>query len=129
MNRIIYVAFFIEDHQPSTSTLNHEPASRTLLFNVQYSDRVVPVYVKESETLGGCEIGLFFGRGFTLFAAVFLADIKMKIYKEFKVPPCKQLLSGWARIAEYENTPLSKLMLPYRNALMLTTKSIDGMEE
>lgn len=100
-----FLRYYLEHQQPSTSSLNNEPP-KTLLFNVQYSDKVVPITVLENETL---------------------ADIKMKIYKEFKVPPCKQLLSGWARMTSYEKTPLKQMMLPQENALLLTVKNTDGL--
>lgn len=48
------------------------------------------------------------------------------IYKELKLAPCRQLLSGWARLPQYENTPLSQLYLPVENAILLTVKNPEG---
>lgn len=49
-----------------------------------------------------------------------LVDLKMQIHREFKVAPCRQMLSAWARMPQYEKTPFSKLMLPEENSLQLT---------
>lgn len=55
-----------------------------------------------------------------------LADIKLRLHRELKIPPCRQLLSGWARMKEYNDTPLSQLGLPPENALLLTIKTNEG---
>lgn len=57
---------------------------------------------------------------------LFVADIKLRLHRELKIPPCRQLLSGWARMKEYNNTPLSQLGLPRENALLLTVKTNEG---
>lgn len=54
------------------------------------------------------------------------ADLKFKLQQEIKVSPCRQLLSNWARLPQYENTPFSKLMLPKGNELQLTIKQNEG---
>lgn len=61
-----------------------------------------------------------------LIATFFSADINLRLHRELKIPPCRQLLSGWARMKEYNNTPLSQLMLPKENALLLTVKTNEG---
>ncbi|XP_017775062.1 PREDICTED: FAS-associated factor 1 isoform X2 [Nicrophorus vespilloides] len=83
---------------PSTSTVNVNGA-RMIKFNVQYCDRVVTIEVPDTGTV---------------------ADIKRLLNKELKVATCRQLLSGWARMPQYQNTPLSELSLPDMNALHLT---------
>lgn len=57
---------------------------------------------------------------------VYVADIKMHLHKELKIPPCRQLLSGWARMQNFYDTPFSQLMLPKENALHLTLKPNEG---
>lgn len=73
----------------------------------------------------------FLFRSFCLYFTVshcyiFSADIKLRLHRELKIPPCRQILSGWARMKEYNNTPLSQLMLPRENALLLTVKTNEG---
>ncbi|XP_050513741.1 FAS-associated factor 1 [Diabrotica virgifera virgifera] len=92
-----------DDSFPSTSA--GKSGSRMLKFNVQYCDRVVKVELPESATVN---------------------DLKLKLHREVKVNPCRQLLSSWARLAQYEDTPFSKLMLPGDNSLHLTVKPSDG---
>lgn len=54
------------------------------------------------------------------------ADIKLLLHGQLKIQPCHQLLSGWARLKQYEATPLSHLMLPIENTLHLQVKSNEG---
>lgn len=57
---------------------------------------------------------------------LFSDDLKLKLQQELKISPCRQLLSSWARLPQYENTPFSKLMCPKDNELQLTIKQNDG---
>lgn len=57
---------------------------------------------------------------------LFLGDLKMKLQRELNITPCRQILSNWARLTQYENTPFSKLMLPNENLLHLTVKASEG---
>ncbi|KAJ8943048.1 hypothetical protein NQ318_022592 [Aromia moschata] len=84
---------------PSTSTGSGKV--KMLKFHVQYCDRIVKIELPESDTV---------------------EDLKMRLYMELRITPCRQLLSSWARLSQYENTPFSKLMLPDENFLHLTVK-------
>ncbi|XP_018334151.1 FAS-associated factor 1 [Agrilus planipennis] len=90
--------------QPSTS-LSKVASSRTLQFDVKYCDRVISLNMPETSTI---------------------ADLKIKLHRELKIPPCRQLLSGWARIPQYEKSPFSELMLPDKNTLFLSIKLTEG---
>lgn len=87
-----------DNNYPSTSS------ARMLTFNVQYCDRTIKIQLPENGTV---------------------VDLKNHLYKEVKVSPCRQLLSGWARMKQYENTPFSKLMIPDENNIQLTIKQND----
>ncbi|KAF2904052.1 hypothetical protein ILUMI_02149 [Ignelater luminosus] len=90
--------------QPSTSTVkNNTP--RMLRFNIQYCDRTIPIDIPDTGTI---------------------ADIKLNLSKELKIAPCRQLLSGWARLVQFETTPLSQLMLPKENTIHLHVKRSGG---
>lgn len=89
--------------QPSTSSKNNSP--EMLHFNVQYCERTIPIDIPDTGTV---------------------ADIKLKLSKELKIAPCRQLLSNWARLPQYENTPLSKLKIPKENTLQLHIKPSDS---
>ncbi|KAF5300903.1 hypothetical protein FQR65_LT09066 [Abscondita terminalis] len=88
--------------QPSTSK-NNSP--EMLHFKVQYCDRIIPIDIPDTGTV---------------------ADIKLKLSKELKFPPCRLLLSNWARNKHFENTPLSKLKIPKENDLQLQIKPSDS---
>lgn len=60
---------------------------------------------------------------------IITADIKKKLNKEIKVAPCRQLLSGWARLPQYANTPLVELSLPAFNSLQLTVTNVTGLAQ
>lgn len=80
---------------------------KILTFNVKYCDRVIKIRLPDSDNLG---------------------DLKQKISNEVNIAPCRQTLSSWARIQNYEKTPFSKLQLPLENELVLTVKSMsDGV--
>lgn len=89
-----------ENNYPSTSS------AKLLTFNIQYCDRTIKIQLPESGTV---------------------VDLKNQLFKEVKVTPCRQLLSGWARMAQYEKTPFSKLMLPDENNMQLTIRQNDGV--
>ncbi|KAF5282552.1 hypothetical protein FQA39_LY04959 [Lamprigera yunnana] len=89
--------------QPSTSSKRGSP--EMLHFNVQYSERTIPIDIPDTGTV---------------------ADIKLQLSKELKIPPCRQLLSNWARLTQYENTPLAKLKIPKENTLQLHVKPSDS---
>ncbi|KAJ8978930.1 hypothetical protein NQ317_002991 [Molorchus minor] len=88
-----------DNNLPSTSTGGGK--LRMLKFHVEYCDRIIKIELPESDTV---------------------EDLKLRLYNEVRIPPCKQLLSNWARVSQYENTPFSKLMLPDENFLHLTMK-------
>ncbi|CAH1169526.1 unnamed protein product [Phaedon cochleariae] len=88
---------------PSTSAGNG--SIKTLNFNVQYCDRIIKVELPETATVN---------------------DLKLRLQREIKVAPCRQVLSNWARLNQYENTPFSKLMIPDDNSLALTIKQNEG---
>ncbi|CAG9857934.1 unnamed protein product [Phyllotreta striolata] len=92
-----------EDSFPSTSA--GQSGVRQLKFNVQYCDRVIKIDLPESATIN---------------------DLKLRLQREVKVSPCRQLLSSWARLGQFENTQFSKLMLPDENTLHLTLKPGEG---
>nr|WMZ41597.1 FADD protein [Altica viridicyanea] len=92
-----------DNSYPSTSA--GKSGTRMLKFKVQYCDRVINLELPESATVN---------------------DLKLKLQREVKVNPCRQLLSSWARLSQYESTPFSKLMLPDENTLHLTVKPSDG---
>ncbi|XP_050305515.1 FAS-associated factor 1 [Anthonomus grandis grandis] len=78
-----------------------------LTFKIMYCDRVIKIRLPDSANL---------------------SDLKQRIQNEVSVAPCRQTLSGWARIQAYEKTPFSQLMLPRENELFLTVKSLnDGV--
>ncbi|GJQ73488.1 putative FAS-associated factor [Trypoxylus dichotomus] len=87
--------------QPSTSSLR----IKTIRFNVQYGGQTIPIDIPDTGTI---------------------ADIKIRLHRELKIPPCQQILSGWARMVQYENTPIKHLSLPSENALYLAVKPKDG---
>lgn len=87
--------------QPSTSSLR----TKTVRFNVQYGGQTIPIDIPDTGTI---------------------ADIKIRLHRELKIPPCQQILSGWARMVQYENTPIKNLSLPSQNALYLAVKPKDG---
>ncbi|CAH0551359.1 unnamed protein product [Brassicogethes aeneus] len=89
----------MENNMPSTSS------ARMLKFIVQYCDKTINVDLPDNGTI---------------------SDLKIQLHQKFKVPPCRQLLSSWARIQEYENTPFTKLMLGDENKLVLTVKPHEG---
>ncbi|XP_057654050.1 FAS-associated factor 1 [Diorhabda carinulata] len=92
-----------DDSYPSTSAA--KSTTKMLKFNVQYCDRVIKVELPDSATIN---------------------DLKLRLQREVKVAPCRQLLSNWARLTQYESTPFSQLMLPDVNSLNLTVKSNEG---
>ncbi|KAG5894965.1 hypothetical protein JTB14_023313 [Gonioctena quinquepunctata] len=87
-----------DNNMPSTSAGN---GSVKYKFNIQYCDRVIKLELPETGTIN---------------------DLKAMLHREIKVPPCRQLLSGWARMAQYDNTPFVKLMLPTENSLHCSVK-------
>nr|XP_023019734.1 FAS-associated factor 1 [Leptinotarsa decemlineata] len=93
----------LDNNMPSTSAGNG--SVKIYKFNIQYCDRVVKLELPETGTIN---------------------DLKILLQQEIKVPPCRQLLSSWARIARYENMPLYKLMLPIENSLHVTVKENEG---
>lgn len=92
-----------QDSYPSTSGSSGN--ERMLKFNITYCDRVIKIELPESGTVN---------------------DLKIRLQRELKIAPCRQLLSNWARLVQYENTPFSKLKLPDENSLQLTIKQNDG---
>ncbi|KAK5649011.1 hypothetical protein RI129_003903 [Pyrocoelia pectoralis] len=93
------------DHHPLPSTSSSKATQKMLHFNIQYCDRIIPIDVPDTGTV---------------------ADIKLKLSKELKIAPCRQLLSNWARLPQYENTPLSTLKIPDESTLQLHIKSSDS---
>lgn len=87
--------------QPSTSSLR----TKTIRFNVQFGGQIIPIDIPDTGTI---------------------TDIKIRLHKELKIPPCQQVLSGWARMVQYENTPIKNLSLPSENVLYLAVKPKDG---
>lgn len=80
---------------------------KMLTFNIKYCDRVIKIRLPDSANLN---------------------DLKQRLYNEVNVAPCRQTLSSWARMPNYEKTPFTKLMLPQENDLVLTVKSLsDGV--
>lgn len=78
-----------------------------LNFTVKYCDRVLKITLPDSADL---------------------SDLKQRIQAEVNVAPCRQNLSGWARLADYEKTSFKLLQLPQDNELVLTIKShADGV--
>lgn len=95
--------------QPSTSSVHSNTnGSKIIKFNISYCDRIIPIEVPDTGTV---------------------ADIKKKLNKEIKVAPCRQLLSGWARLPQYANTPLVELSLPAFNSLQLTVTNVTGLAQ
>ncbi|XP_022921054.1 FAS-associated factor 1 [Onthophagus taurus] len=90
-------------HQPSTSA--SVTRQNTVQFNVQFGDRIINIDIPDTGTI---------------------ADIKARLYRELKIPPCQQLLSGWARHDQFEHVPVKSLMAPNQNALSLTVKPTNG---
>ncbi|XP_019876721.1 FAS-associated factor 1 [Aethina tumida] len=88
-----------ENNMPSTSS------AKMIKFIVQYCDRTITVELPDSATV---------------------SDLKLNLQQKLKIPPCRQLLSLWARMSEYEHTSFSKLMVPDENKLTLTLKAGDG---
>ncbi|KAJ8924534.1 hypothetical protein NQ315_007332 [Exocentrus adspersus] len=90
---------------PSTSGSGSSGNERMLKFNITYCDRVVKIELPEGSTVN---------------------DLKIRLQRELKISPCRQLLSNWARLSQYEDTPFSKLKLPDENSLHLTLKPNEG---
>ncbi|KAJ8928857.1 hypothetical protein NQ314_018514 [Rhamnusium bicolor] len=95
------------------NNVGHPPTKKTsrgkyftmLKFNIQYCDRIIKIELPDSGTVN---------------------DLKIRLQRDLKIAPCRQLLSSWARLAQYDNTPFSKLMLPDENSLHLTIKQNEG---
>jgi hypothetical protein len=108
--------------QPSTSTVRNN-LTKMLKFTIQYCDRIITIELPESATV--CEL-LRNNESQVFTKYFFTADLKLRLFKELKVSPCRQLLSGWARMSQYENTPFSALQLPQESSLHLTLKPSEG---
>nr|CAH7758970.1 unnamed protein product [Callosobruchus chinensis] len=97
-----------DNSTPSTSSgasSSTSSSKKMLKFNIQYSDRVIKIELPDDRTVH---------------------HLKMELEKELKIPSCRHMLSSWARLAQYENTPFSKLMLPEENTLHLSVKPSEG---
>ncbi|XP_060519665.1 FAS-associated factor 1 [Cylas formicarius] len=89
------------------STSSGSTDVKMLTFNINYSDRLIKIRLPENANI---------------------SDLKQKLSTELNVPPCRQILSNWARLSQYEKSPFSKLMLPDENELHLIVKSTgDGV--
>lgn len=111
-----------DSDQPSTST-NKNNSVKMLKFNVQYCDRIITVELPETSTVCKCTYVDDFSKRNDIFLP---ADLRIKLFNELKISPCRQILSGWARMSQYGNTPFSALQLPQENALHLTVKPSEG---
>lgn len=118
-----------ENNFPTASTSSGPSGASTgpriLNFNVKYCDRVVKIRLPDSASLGMVFIYKWVDKSKNDWV---LGDLKQRIQNEVNVAPCRQTLSSWARMQNYEKTPFSKLMLPDDNDLVLTVKShADGV--
>lgn len=80
--------------------------SNMLRFHVQYCDKQVTFELPDTNTL---------------------YDLKMVLHGRLGVAPCRQLLSSWARMPQYERRPLHELSLPTDNSLQLMVKTGNDM--
>lgn len=76
--------------------------SNMLRFHVQYCDKLVTFELADTSTL---------------------YDLKIVLHDRLGVAPCRQLLSSWARMPQYERRPLHELSLPTDNSLQLMVKT------
>lgn len=97
-----------------------------LNFTVKYCDRVLKITLPDSADLS--EFLVLFAFDMLIRIENFKGDLKQRIQAEVNVAPCRQNLSGWARLADYEKTSFKLLQLPQDNELVLTIKShADGV--
>ncbi|KAL1513565.1 hypothetical protein ABEB36_002962 [Hypothenemus hampei] len=100
------------DNSYATASTSSGPSGastgpKLLNFCITYFDRVFRIQLPDSANL---------------------SDLKQRLQNELKIAPCRQNLSGWARIESYAKTPFSKLQLPQENDLVLTIKPhVDGV--
>lgn len=104
-NNVGHSAHLVNDQQPSTST--QRVRQRLLHFSVHFQDRIVQLEIADTGTVG---------------------ELKMMLNAQTGVPPCQQLLSGWTRLPQSDNTTLSSLSLPRENILFLCLPNVaDGV--
>ncbi|CAG9765820.1 unnamed protein product [Ceutorhynchus assimilis] len=91
----------------STGPSGASTGPKLLNFNIKYCDRELKFRLPDTASLN---------------------DLKLRIQTAVSVAACRQSLSSWARMQNYEKTPFSQLMLPTENDLVLTVKPHpDGM--
>ncbi|XP_044746022.1 FAS-associated factor 1 [Coccinella septempunctata] len=95
---------YSRNHLSQPSTSRGVSSRRMISFKVSFAGKFASIELPDNSTI---------------------KDLKKALQKEFKVPVCRQILLGWVKKNQDENTPFYKLMINRENALDLVVMGGD----